>query len=70
MLTIVLVTVAVCLGTALLGAPTMLDVSNALIAASTEVLTPPAAPALPPAPPAKVAPVQAAPSGFSCDETE
>ena len=50
------------LGTALIGAPTMLDVSNDLLAASTELVTPPEVPGLPPAQPAKVAPDLALPA--------
>jgi type II secretory pathway predicted ATPase ExeA len=50
------------LGTALIGAPTMMDVSNALLAASTELVAPPEVPGLPPEQPARVAPALVVPS--------
>lgn len=43
-------------GGALLGAPTMLDISNALLKSSTAILTAPEASAPPPAPPTRQAP--------------
>jgi type II secretory pathway predicted ATPase ExeA len=47
--------------TALLGAPTMLDVSNDLVTASTQFVAAPQAPDLPPEQPATVAPALAVP---------
>ena len=49
------------LGTALIGAPTLLDVSSDLFAATTQLVAPPEAPGLPPEQPARVAPALAVP---------
>ena len=52
----------VAIGGALLGAPTMLDISNALLKSSTAIVAAPEATEPPPAPPTRQAPAIAVPA--------